>query len=421
MKKNFSKLLLGGALLCGLSMSLTSCEDILGHWEKPVPNTVTPGGGSDGGGSSTVSVTSITLNKTSTALLIGATETLTVTTIAPDDATNKTVTWSSDKDAVATVDANGLVTAVAVGTAIITATANDGSGVTGTCSVSVSTTGLLTGDFSVAADKKVRFSRGNLQATCTSTDGDASTQETWTWGFAANQWDYVGNAAANNAIDGNGSVSTAGTVDLFGWVGASNTSWGGGAQYGISNTKTVGSATDFGTTAGESLKADWGSTMGTGWRTLTSAEWDYLFNTRSASTIGTTENARFVRAKLLGSKSGIILFPDNYTHPDGVTVPIKINENGSTDYSNNNYDAAAWTKMETAGAVFLPTTGKWAMGAGSAWYVMNLDNGYYWSATSSSSNAGIAKQLVFRQSDLNSQYDEDRCDRCAVRLVYDVK
>ena len=42
MKRNLRKLL-GGALLFSLTMSLTSCEDILGHWEKPSPNPITPG------------------------------------------------------------------------------------------------------------------------------------------------------------------------------------------------------------------------------------------------------------------------------------------------------------------------------------------------------------------------------------------
>lgn len=41
MKKILSKLC-GGVLLCALSMSLTSCEDVLGHWEKPTPTPVTP-------------------------------------------------------------------------------------------------------------------------------------------------------------------------------------------------------------------------------------------------------------------------------------------------------------------------------------------------------------------------------------------
>ena len=44
MKKFISKSLFGVAVLFGLSMCLTSCEDILGHWEKPTPTPITPGG-----------------------------------------------------------------------------------------------------------------------------------------------------------------------------------------------------------------------------------------------------------------------------------------------------------------------------------------------------------------------------------------
>ena len=84
-----------------------------------------------------VKVTAITLNKTATTITAGQTETLSVSSVTPDDATDQTVTWSSDNDAVATVDADGKVTAVALGTANITATANDGSGVTATCAVTV--------------------------------------------------------------------------------------------------------------------------------------------------------------------------------------------------------------------------------------------------------------------------------------------
>ena len=85
-----------------------------------------------------VPVESITLNKTATTIQAGQTETLSVSSVTPDDATDQTVTWSSDNEAVATVDADGKVTAVALGTANITATANDGSGVTATCAVTVS-------------------------------------------------------------------------------------------------------------------------------------------------------------------------------------------------------------------------------------------------------------------------------------------
>ncbi len=95
-------------------------------------------GGQATEGSAATLVTAITLNKTETTITAGQTETLSVSSVTPDDATDQTVTWSSDNEAVATVDADGKVTAVALGTANITATANDGSGVTATCAVTVS-------------------------------------------------------------------------------------------------------------------------------------------------------------------------------------------------------------------------------------------------------------------------------------------
>ena len=81
-------------------------------------------------------VTSITLNKTATEITVGGTETLTAT-ISPANATDNSVTWTSTNTSVATVDANGEVTAVSAGTTTIKATANDGSGVFGSCAVTV--------------------------------------------------------------------------------------------------------------------------------------------------------------------------------------------------------------------------------------------------------------------------------------------
>lgn len=88
-----------------------------------------------------VVVSDVTLNKESLKLTEGEDETLTAT-VNPDDATYKTVTWSSSNTSVATVDANGKVTAVAPGTATITATATNGTGdtaddKTATCAVTV--------------------------------------------------------------------------------------------------------------------------------------------------------------------------------------------------------------------------------------------------------------------------------------------
>ena len=80
--------------------------------------------------------TSIALNQTTTTLKVSETITL-IATILPENATNKSVTWKSSNEAVAIVDANGVVTAIALGEAIITVTTVDGSNLSATCKVSV--------------------------------------------------------------------------------------------------------------------------------------------------------------------------------------------------------------------------------------------------------------------------------------------
>ena len=102
-----------------------------------VTATATDGSGVSGSCVVTVTgITNISLNKSSTSIYVGGTETLTAT-IIPSDVINKTLTWSSSNTNVATVNQNGLVTAKALGSAIITATATDGSGVSGSCVVTV--------------------------------------------------------------------------------------------------------------------------------------------------------------------------------------------------------------------------------------------------------------------------------------------
>ena len=83
-----------------------------------------------------VSVSQITLNKTSTSISVGNSEKLTAT-VAPENAANKALKWASSNEDVATVAPDGTVTAVKVGTATITATAADGSGKSATCKVTV--------------------------------------------------------------------------------------------------------------------------------------------------------------------------------------------------------------------------------------------------------------------------------------------
>ncbi len=277
--------------------------------------------------------------------------------------------------------------------------------------------GILPGTFSVASGSRVHFSQGNLQATYNIYDS------IWSWAFAANQYDYIGNAVGNTSVtssapyintgdieDGrDGGDHENGTVDLFGWVGVSS-NWDSVAMYGI--TSSTGG---YGNAAGESLKADWGTLAisnggdaeNSGWYTCSKNDWQHLFESRSTS-------MRYARATVC-DQYGVILFPDAYTHPNGVT-PIP-NSNGGS-YDSKNYDATAWAKMEAAGAVFLPA-------AGIRWRKNNEYNGKvevqevgrmaaYWSSTSSS--VGQAYRLYVYDSQL--RYDEDlRCHGYSVRLM----
>ena len=98
----------------------------------------------DGGKTATCTVTvtnpavpvqSVSLNKTELSLNVGESVTLTAT-VLPENADNKAVTWSSSDAAVATVDSNGKVSAVAAGSAVITVKTTDGEK-TATCTVTV--------------------------------------------------------------------------------------------------------------------------------------------------------------------------------------------------------------------------------------------------------------------------------------------
>lgn len=83
----------------------------------------------------TIPVTGVTLTPETTELKVGETKNL-IITVAPETATNKKYTCTSDKESVATVDDTGLITAKNVGTAKITVTTEDGNK-TATCTVTV--------------------------------------------------------------------------------------------------------------------------------------------------------------------------------------------------------------------------------------------------------------------------------------------
>ena len=82
-----------------------------------------------------IRVSSISLSKSALELTVGDQASLDAT-ISPDNAANKKLRWSSSKESVATVTPDGIVEAVSVGTAFITATSED-SGVSAKCEITV--------------------------------------------------------------------------------------------------------------------------------------------------------------------------------------------------------------------------------------------------------------------------------------------
>lgn len=280
--------------------------------------------------------------------------------------------------------------------------------------------------FSVSATRKVIFAPGNLQAT--TTDGS-----TWTWHFAAHQYDYVGSAAANTTINGKGTSSTAGTVDLFGWSTANT-------KYGIWNNNTssnyTGDLVEWGTLEIDAYPANtWRTIQG---KTATSAdtyqsldnlgELQYIIHKRPASTVGSTENARFIKCKLENGTYGLVLFPDHYVHPTGQAL-VEINLTAKAGQSGNNVITMEnWALMEAAGCVFLPYSGQRTGGTsiGGA-----NGRGEYWTGTpyvkAEENDQSVADDMVARNANrlyVNSEYFRVapmvRCYGAAVRLVRDV-
>ena len=329
-------------------------------------------------------------------LVVGEADVTLTVIVLPEDATDKTVTWTSSNPAVATVNANGTVHAVAPGEATITATAGDK---TATCAVKVTakpSDGLLAGKFSVSDTKQVQFSQGNLQAVV----GGGYASDYYyasSWKFAEHQWDYIGYAFAGQYFNpGN-------TVDLFGWVGsnADNNTFG----YGLCASTNDN---DYGYTI-SALKSDWGTlaitnggnTPNFGWRTLTKDEWDYLFNTRT-----TTSGIRYAKTTVNG-KNGVILLPDDWNHAL------------ISDFTSNPITAAEWTSdFEAHGAVFLPAAGRRDGRDGTSVIYVN-SSGHYWSSTSDRIN--YAYQVFFDNSDLQPASNSGRHNGCSVRLVKDVE
>ena len=202
------------------------------------------------------------------------------------------------------------------------------------------------GMFSVSYSKQVTFSPGNLQYHPANNE----------WRFAENQTDYIDFANTYCSSTYNG------WLDLFGWSTSAT-------NFGVSTSTSPSDYSGF--------FVDWGTNkIGTyapnTWRTLTSNEWEYLLNNRpNASSLKGVARVNGV--------NGLILLPDSWTCPAGVTFKSGFHNNDGVEYyaAYQNFTAAEWSKLESAGAVFLPAAGY--RDGSTVYYVLYY--GCYWSAT----------------------------------------
>ena len=172
--------------------------------------------------------------------------------------------------------------------------------------------------FSVAKDKQVYFSQGNLQYVLS----------TGTWPFAEQQHKCIG--AANLTTGEDGKPVLADTIDLFGWGTGDNPAlW----SYDYNDYSEY---------------IDWGVNRISdddpgAWRTLSVAEWRYLLTSRA--------NASKLRGSAwIDGLFGMILLPDDWASLEGINYRDKWN-------IPKEYSLEEWQQMEDAGAVFLPATG----------------------------------------------------------------
>ena len=195
--------------------------------------------------------------------------------------------------------------------------------------------------FSVAPDKIVFFSRGNLQY-------QASTN---TWRFAEHQFDFIG-ADNENTSSGN-----KGWIDLFGW-GSSGWSGSGAVCYQPYSSSTDNEdylvsfhLTDY------CVEGDWayhnaiinGGNKAHLWRTLTRDEWYYLIYQRKDAL------SKFAPATVNGVH-GIVILPD--VPLDTTSLPFNYDKYEEGGWEKNVYTKAQWLRMEKTGAIFLPAAGK---------------------------------------------------------------
>ena len=321
-----------------------------------------------------IAIVSIILDQEHVTIEEGTTFTLSAT-ITPDNATNKTIKWRSNDEDVATVS-DGIVVAVGLGGTTITAQAGNQIA---ECKIYVRAKNMYKAKaFSVSATKQVYFSSGNLQYHCKNKE----------WCFAPLQYNYRGHANENISETYNN------YIDLFGWGTGSNPTL---ASYDLDDYVQC---------------VDWGTNINDGntWRTLSYDEWNYiLFDRENAS------DKLGVAGIADGGVQGLVLLPDEWTLPEGLTFNSGFTRNPNFPYKFvNDYSYTDWQKMEQYGAVFLPAAGYRGYGA-TAWNYSSEGN--YWSSTTSKDKSS-AYSINFISHEISWNSDKYCCGN-SVRLVHD--
>lgn len=249
----------------------------------------------------------------------------------------------------------------------------------------------LAGLFSVSAEKKVLFSKGNLQF------WPAADQ----WRFAPNQYDMVG--STNSKIN----VNYNGWIDLFGFgtsgfndVAPTTTSSSNGSYPSGGNANSIaGTNYDWGVYH----SADLGDGQ-TAWRTLTNEEWKYLLNTRK-------NHGLLMGCATVADKHGLIILPDAdvWVLPQGLTFTGM-----PDDWTTNTYTAEQWALMEKNGAVFLPADGYREVTT-----IRSVNSGgWYWSTSTYSGNYSYSVNF---STTVSAGHQSDCTLGHCVRLVTDAK
>ena len=246
---------------------------------------------------------------------------------------------------------------------------------------------VIPGKFSVSSTKKVYFSQGNLQYT----------KSTSTWSFMEHQYSTVETNGYPYCSNDYGNKDV---VSLFSWA-TSGYNHGATSYQPYSTNPNNENYYAYGDASynlyDQTGRADWGynaisnggNTENSGWRTLTTAEWQYLFanHTTGWSTVN--------------SVNGYVI------RPDGVGTAIAAS-----------YTASDWATEEAAGSVFLPAAGFRNSNLGTYVYEKG-STGRYWS--SSCQGSSNAYNLYFTSSSLGTNYSMNRNYGYSVRLVRDAE